>query len=607
MIKLKHIYIKDFMSIKEAKVRFSHTGLYFISGYDEAGGDSNGAGKSSVLAAICWVIFGKTQKGLIGNQVVRWGARDTEVILHLIDGEHGLEIRRTTHITELSIDGAKVKGLKLDVQSQINETLHTDYNTFVSCVMFTRGQVDFLADSGDSAKKKLFKNILGLERLDKAYDFCKEKLDGYKQEADGLDLLWKSKTVMLTKSTTDIAEFEEREANADLEKDAEIKHIKEKIQLLPKPKVKDFVKESERLTKELNSLNKKDYPSQFDKVYKERQLMIKEQIANTLTKESNRDALKILWDLEDDTRCFTCGSELTPEGKVRYAKELKKAITDGEETEQHLQKIIDELSIKLEKINENTNTTHNIEHDLMILEHNATTHEKDMKTYESYIKEYKEQLDKIEDRKSQYAEIIEKLESARVTLQKEIEEIEANLKKSTLAVDYYSYLYWMFSRTGVVSYIVDRSFGRLQTLTNRFLKNVARAGFTIEISPQKELKSGKVTDNITISVITNDKKVSYDNLSAGQQQRINVSLLMAIFIWSREVGANKFDFMLLDEVLDLSLAKQGQKDMVEFVGNMLKYINQIIVISHRDAIPDKSYKEIHIRRNKEGISEITGG
>ncbi len=595
------------MSIKEAKIRFSHTGLYFISGYDEAGGDSNGAGKSSVLAAICWSIFGKTQKGLTGNQVVRWGSKDTEIILHLTDGEHGIKIRRTTHVTELSIDGAKIKGLKLDVQSQINETLHTDYNTFVSCVMFTRGQVDFLADSGDSAKKKLFKNILGLERLDKAYDFCKEKLDSYKQEADGLDLLWKSKTGMLEKFTTDIAEFKEREVNADLEKDTEIKHIKEKIQLLPKPKAENFEKESERLTKELNSLNKKDYSSQFDKVYKERQLMIKEQITNTLTKENNKDALKILWDLEDDTRCFTCGSELTPEGKVKYAKELKKVVTDCEEVGQHLQNVINELDGKLERIEANINTTNKIEHDLMILEYNITTHEKDMKTYESYIQEYKEQLNKIEGRKSQYTKIIEKFESTRATLQEEIEETRANLKKSTLAIDYYSYLYWMFSRTGVVSYIVDRSFGRLQTLTNRFLKNVARAGFAIEISPQKELKSGKVTDNITISVITNDKKVSYDNLSAGQQQRINVSLLMAIFIWSREVGANKFDFMLLDEVLDLSLAEQGQKDMVEFVGNMLKHINQIIVISHRDTIPDKSYKEIKVRRNLEGISEITGG
>jgi DNA repair exonuclease SbcCD ATPase subunit len=607
MIKLKSMCIKDFMSIKEAKIRFSHTGLYFISGYDEAGGDSNGAGKTSILSAICWAIFGRTQKGLTSTQVARWGSKNsTEVILYLGDGDHDLIVRRTLSITELSIDGTIVKGLKMDVQTQINDTLHTDYTTFVSCTMFTKGQVDFLADSGDAAKKKLFKSILGLEKLDTAYEKTKEIVQELTKSADKLDQEKRMKEETLSNFLKDMAMYREMEKSDKENKANEIANLKEKIKLLQPPEPSNFEKEIVRISTLLYKLEALDYPGQFEKVYKEKQIVIKEQLSSLARLEDYKSALKILWDLEDDARCYTCGSELTPEGKTAYAKELKSSIVEKETEQKKFQHLITEVNNKLTKIENSITTINQLDRELLTTKFKQESYEKDKDTYESYKREYEDRITSINNTEPIHVGILLDMGIRKLKMEDDILAVQKQLKTYAQEIDYYSYLSWLFSRTGVVSYIVDRSFGRLQTLTNRFLKNVARAGFSIEISPQKELKSGKVTDDITISVITNGKKVNYNNLSAGQQQRINLSLLMAVFIWSREVGANKFDFMLLDEVLDLSLAEQGQKDMVEFVGNMLKHINQIIVISHRDTIPDKSYKEIKVRRNLDGISEIGG-
>ena len=111
-------------------------------------------------------------------------------------------------------------------------------------------------------------------------------------------------------------------------------------------------------------------------------------------------------------------------------------------------------------------------------------------------------------------------------------------------------------------------------------------------------------EEMDIYVEFGGRKIPYLGLSSGQQQRINIALLVAVYMWGREIGSNNFDFLLLDEVLDLSLAKKGQEDVVEFINSLLSHIRTIILISHKENISSKFDFELFVRRDSQEVSHL---
>ena len=73
-MKIKKIEISNFYSIKKASVDFTKfDGLVQIEGHNKDTGDSNGAGKSAIIEAVVWGLFGKTirksnEAAILNNQ-----------------------------------------------------------------------------------------------------------------------------------------------------------------------------------------------------------------------------------------------------------------------------------------------------------------------------------------------------------------------------------------------------------------------------------------------------------------------------------------------------------------------------------------------------------
>ena len=113
MIRLLSLTAKNFMSFEDLKVDLRKPGLYLISGQNDRGGDSNGSGKSSIFGAISYCLFGRTPKGVAGQDVVRWGSTaSTEVELALLDGDDLLRITRGPDRLELCIGDTPAKGTR---------------------------------------------------------------------------------------------------------------------------------------------------------------------------------------------------------------------------------------------------------------------------------------------------------------------------------------------------------------------------------------------------------------------------------------------------------------------------------------------------------------
>ena len=82
--------IQNFMSIRNASIDLSNRGLILINGvnHDNEALNNNGAGKSSILEALIYVLYGRTIRGLKGDEVVhKIPKKNTKVSLEVIDDD----------------------------------------------------------------------------------------------------------------------------------------------------------------------------------------------------------------------------------------------------------------------------------------------------------------------------------------------------------------------------------------------------------------------------------------------------------------------------------------------------------------------------------------
>lgn len=163
--------LSGFLSYREpAELDFSAFDLACISG-------SNGAGKSSLLDAITWALFGQARRrddALIhsacksaevafdfayeGNlyRVLRSKARDKPAALEFYVGVPGEDGRAPDWkpLTERSLR---------DTEAHIQQVLRMDYETFTNASFFLQGKADQFATQRPGDRKRILSSILGLD------------------------------------------------------------------------------------------------------------------------------------------------------------------------------------------------------------------------------------------------------------------------------------------------------------------------------------------------------------------------------------------------------------------------------------------------------------
>jgi exonuclease SbcC len=146
-------------------VDFSQLDLACISG-------ENGAGKSSLLDAITWGLFGQARKR--DDSIINTRATTAEVVIDFIYEGNLYRIQRSKTrdkptILEFfiqSTDGSwkplTEKSLR-ETEIRIQSTLRLDYDTFINASFFLQGKADQFAQQRPSDRKRILSSILGLE------------------------------------------------------------------------------------------------------------------------------------------------------------------------------------------------------------------------------------------------------------------------------------------------------------------------------------------------------------------------------------------------------------------------------------------------------------
>lgn len=201
-MKIKKLEIQNFLTVGSAAVELDDRGLLLIQGQnnDDPSAESNGAGKSSVVDALCWGIYGTTARGVSSDAVVNKTAKkDCKVVVTLVEGDKEYTItRHRKHATGKNSvliferdtsTGAGVdmsKGTDKETQEVINKVMGCSLDVFMSAVYAGQECMPDLPGMTDKQLKLLIEEAAGVEVLSDAYTNARDRYNKAKVYVDSL-------------------------------------------------------------------------------------------------------------------------------------------------------------------------------------------------------------------------------------------------------------------------------------------------------------------------------------------------------------------------------------------------------------------------------------
>ena len=194
MIPIK-LSLTNFMSYRE-KV----PPLYFEGIHTACISGDNGNGKSSLIDAMTWALWGKARAA--SDSLVNLAASEMAVEFEFAVGPQTYRILRryakpkrpggqgkTVLEFQIAADGAfrAITGNTVsETQQQITDILHMDYNTFVNSALLLQGRADSFTIKPPVERKQVLADILGLAYYDRLEERAKEQ--ARRQEVEKLRL-----------------------------------------------------------------------------------------------------------------------------------------------------------------------------------------------------------------------------------------------------------------------------------------------------------------------------------------------------------------------------------------------------------------------------------
>ncbi|MDJ0732933.1 MAG: SMC family ATPase [Nostocaceae cyanobacterium] len=188
MIPVK-LTLKNFLSYREASLDFRGLHTACICG-------SNGAGKSSLLEAITWAIWGESRAG-VEDDVIQTGAKEVRVdfVFTTSVGQTYRVIRTrnrgSSSVLEFQIETANgfkaltAKGVRA-TQELIIQHIKLDYDTFINSAYLRQGRADEFMLKRPSERKEILAELLKLNQYDELGEKAKELSRQFKARGEEL-------------------------------------------------------------------------------------------------------------------------------------------------------------------------------------------------------------------------------------------------------------------------------------------------------------------------------------------------------------------------------------------------------------------------------------
>jgi DNA repair exonuclease SbcCD ATPase subunit len=534
---------------------------------------SNGAGKSTVLDALCFALFNKPFRKInrpqLSNSV---NEKDLIVDVKFSIGKNKWRVERgiKPNIFKIYCNDKELdqNSSAIDQQKWLEQNvLKMDFRSFTQIVILGSSTFVPFMQLPASHRREVIEDLLDIRIFSSMNVVIKEKIRSIKDEVKTLELKKESLNDKVKMQKNFIEELENRGKENIKNKQTLISTLDNEVEV--------FMKESAIVEENIFEKQKEleDYLGATDKLKKLGNLKGKiSQKVSTITKEHKF--------FTENTVCPTCTQEIDETFRINRIndaqskakelqsgyKELEEAIKEEEVRERQFLILSKEITKLTNEISQNNVKISGCQRQIRDLEHEIQT-----------------VTNQLENKNTEH----EKLEEFKTNLQTTYEELAS--KKDS--INYYDFTYSLLKDGGVKSKIIKKYLPLINQQVNRYLQMM---DFYINFTLDEEF-------NETVqSPIHED--FSYASFSEGEKQRIDLSLL---FTW-REVARMKnsvnCNLMILDEIFDSSLDSTGTEEFLKIIRYVVKDAN-IFVISHKTGLEDKFESVLRFEKVK-GFSRM---
>ena len=568
MILFETIRWKNFLSTgnQYTEVNFTENKTNLIIG-------TNGAGKSTVLDALTFSLFGKPFRKINKPQLINsTNEKDcrVEVCFSVNNTEWKIVRGIKPNVFEIWRNDSLMDqfAAALDQQKWLEQNvLKMNYKSFTQIVILGSSTFVPFMQLSASNRREVIEDLLDIKIFSSMSGIIKEKIRQTKDDIKVLQLKKESLTDKVQMQKNFIEELESRAAE-------DIKSKESNIMTLLDEENK-FMHDNIKITEELDDFNKvlKSYTGATEKLRKLGNL--KGKISNkvsTITKEHKF--------FTENTVCPTCGQGIEENFRINRIndaqtkakelqsgfKELEEAIKEEEERERQFTALSKEISKLNNDISQNNVRIAGCQRQISNLEsevQRTTEQLANRNTEDEKLETFKDNL------KTTYDELLNKKET----------------------INYYDFSFSLLKDGGVKSKIIKKYLPLINQQVNRYLQMM---DFYINFTLDEEF-------NETVQSPIHEN-FSYSSFSEGEKMRIDLALL---FTW-REVARMKnsvnTNLLIMDEVFDSSLDGLGTEEFLKIIRFVIQDAN-IFVISHKSDLHDKFANVLRFEKIK-GFSRM---
>ena len=568
MITFKTIKWRNFLSTGQhfTEIDFTKNKTNLIIG-------TNGAGKSTILDALCFSLFGRSFRKINKPQLINTvNEKDCIVEVEFLIGTLEWKVIRgiKPNIFEIYCNDKVIDQVSAsnDQQKWLEQTvLKMNYKSFTQIVILGSSAFVPFMQLPTSHRREVIEDLLDIKIFSSMNTVIKEKIRKIRDEVKTLELKKESLFDKVEMQKNFIEELENR-GNANINAN------KEKIVNLDS-EVVDCIKENTLIEEDVlkNIKKQEEVSGASDKLKKLGTLKGKiSQKVSTITVEHKF--------FNENTVCPTCTQEIDEEFRINK-------INDAQNKAKDLQSGYKELEVAIKEEEDREHQFITLSKEITKLTHEVSRNNTKISGCQRQIRDLENEIQKLTNQLKNRNSEHEKLESFQETLHNTYDELA--IKKDS--INYYDFSYGLLKDGGVKSKIIKKYLPLINQQVNRYLQMM---DFYINFEFDSDF------NEYVKSPIHED--FSYASFSEGEKQRIDLALL---FTW-REVARMKnsvnCNLMILDEIFDSSLDSSGTEEFLKIIQFVVKDAN-IFVISHKAGLEDRFESVIKFSKIK-GFSRI---
>ena len=552
MILFKKIRWKNFLSTgdKWTEVILNDTGTTLVVG-------TNGAGKSTMLDALCFVLFNKPYRKITKTQLINTtNEKGTIVEIDFSIGPKNYLVRRgiKPNMFDIEIDGQmrnKESDDRVNQKILEEQILKLNYKSFTQIVILGSSNFIPFMQLSLSHRREVIEDLLDIRIFSAMWNLVKEKIKDTKDDIKVLNVKKDTIKEKIFMQEDFLKELEDRGKKDIEEREGKITNINLEVDKL--------LSKNKEINKEIVTKNEgiKDVSESVKRLKTLGNLKGKiSQKVSTITKEHKF--------FTENTVCPTCTQSIEENfrlNKIEDAQNRAKELRDGfKKLEESINEETERERLFTNLTKEITNLTHGISQNNVRI----NGYQKQTGDIQQEIQTITKQL---QGRNSEH----EKLKGFEDDLQKTFDELVDKKEE----IKYHDFAFSLLRDGGVKSRIIKKYLPLINQQVNRYLQMM---DFYINFKLDEEFTE-------TVESPVHDR-FTYSSFSEGEKMRIDLALLFAWREVARFKNSANTNLLILDEVFDSSLDSVGTEEFNKIIRYVIADSN-VFVISHKVDMLDK--------------------